>query len=148
MEYSKAGIALTERFEACSLTAYHGAADRPGLFTIGWGHTGPEVYEGLVWTQEQADSQLAIDDKAAVDCVNKHVTVALTQGEFDALVDFCFNCGCAAFEGSTILKLLNAGNYAATALEFVKWDHASGKVVAGLLRRREDETDEFNGVNA
>ena len=63
--------------------------------------------------------------------------------EFDALVDFAFNCGCGAFAGSTLLKLLNAGDYPGAAAQFDVWDHASGKVVAGLLRRREAETQEF-----
>jgi lysozyme len=145
MTYSKAGTALTESFESCKLTAYQ---DIKGIWTIGWGHVDPSVVEGLVWTQEQADAQLLVDIQSAVACVNAAVTVALTQGEFDALCDFVFNAGCTAFKGSTLLRLLNAGNYSGGAAELDKWDHANGKVVAGLLRRREQETEEFEGVQA
>jgi lysozyme len=140
MVYSKAGVALTESFEACRLTAYQ---DVKGVWTIGVGHTGPEVKEGLVWTQEFADTMLIADVSTAVYCVNVSVTIPLSQGEFDAIVDFAFNCGCAAFKGSTMLKDINAGNLAGAADEFARWDHASGQVVAGLLRRRIAEEQEF-----
>ena len=140
MEYSKQGLALTEGFESCRLTAYQ---DIKGVLTIGWGHTGPEVVEGLVWTQNQADSQLVVDLQRAEHMVDTCVTVDLTQGEYDALVDFAFNCGCNALKGSTLLKLVNENDMADAANEFQKWDHASGVVVAGLLRRRLAEKEEF-----
>ena len=140
MVYSKAGVALTESFEACRLTAYQ---DVKGVWTIGVGHTGPEVKEGLVWTQQFADTMLIADVSTAVYCVNVSVTIPLSQGEFDAIVDFAFNCGCAAFKGPTMLKDINAGNLAGAADEFARWDHASGQVVAGLLRRRIAEEQEF-----
>ncbi len=141
MQYSKQGLSLTESFESCRLTAYQ---DIKGIWTIGWGHTGPEVVEGLVWTQNQADSQLIMDLQKAERMVNTCVTVDLTQGEFDALVDFAFNLGCNAEKGSTLLKLVNAGDMAGAAAQFELWDHASGQVVAGLLRRRIAEEQEFN----
>ena len=141
MEYSKQGLALTEGFESCRLTAYQ---DIKGIWTIGFGHVGPEVVEGLTWTQDQADSQLVLDLTKAEHAVNTLVTVPLTQGQYDALVDFCYNCGIGAFSGSTMLRLLNAGQFDDAANEFQKWDHASGKVVAGLLRRRIAEEQEFN----
>jgi lysozyme len=140
-QYSKAGLDLTKRFEACRLTAYQ---DIKGVWTIGWGHTGPEVHSGLVWTQEQADAAVIADTTNAVRAVNSHVTFAgLTQGEFDALVDFAYNLGCGALYGSTLLKLVNAGDIANAANEFAKWDHCGGKEVAGLLRRRLAEKAEF-----
>jgi lysozyme len=139
--YSKAGLKLTERFEECRLTAYQ---DIRGIWTIGWGHTGPDVYEGLVWTQEQADAQVLIDTQNAVNHVNRDVTFAINQNEFDALVDFSYNAGCGALAGSTLLKDLNAGNIAGAAAQFEAWDHAGGKVVAGLLRRRLAEQNEFD----
>lgn len=141
MTYSKSGEQLTEQFEQCRLTAYQ---DSKGVWTIGWGHTGPDVYEGLVWTQEQADAALLRDVQSAVSCVNCHVNVPLTQHEFDALVDFTFNVGCGAFAGSTLLKLLNAGDYHGAAGQFERWDKCGGKVLAGLLRRRIAEENEFN----
>ena len=140
MEYSKQGLALTEGFESCRLTAYQ---DVKGIWTIGFGHVGPEVVEGLTWTQDQADSQLVLDLTKAEHAVNTLVTVPLTQGQYDALVDFCYNCGIGAFSGSTMLRLLNAGQFDDAANEFQKWSHASGVVVAGLLRRRVAEEDEF-----
>lgn len=140
MEYSQSGEALTEQFESCRLTAYR---DQVGKLTIGWGHTGPEVVEGLVWTQEQANAQLQIDIQWAADCVNKAVDVALTQPEFDAITDLCFNIGCANFSGSTLLRLLNSGDIAEAANQFAIWDHAGGQAVAGLLRRRLAEAAEF-----
>jgi len=141
MNYSKQGLEMTERFEQCRLVAYWDALGK--VWTIGWGTTGPDIVEGLVWTQEQADSALATRYAAAEATVNRLVTVQLTQGEFDALCDFEYNAGGGALAGSTMLKLINAGCFPAAAEEFDKWDHAGGKVVAGLLRRREAETQEF-----
>ncbi len=141
MIYSKSGLQLTESFEGCRLTAYQ---DVKGVWTIGVGHTGPGVYEGLIITQDQADAWLLQDVQNAVNHVNSLVTVQLTQPEFDALVDFCFNVGCGAFAGSTMLKLLNAGDYAGAADQFERWDKSGGRVIAGLLRRRQTEVQEFN----
>jgi len=139
--YSKAGQFLTERFESCRLMAYQ---DQVGVWTIGWGHTFG-VTTGMACTQEQADAWLLEDEASAIEDVNAHVKVPLTQGEFDALVDFAFNLGRGALNNSTLLKDLNAGNRQAAAKEFEKWDHAGGKVVAGLLRRRLAEEVEFTG---
>ncbi len=140
MKYSKSGLALTENFESCALVAYK---DVKGVWTIGWGHTGILVVEGLTCTQAQADAWLLQDCASAEMAVNRLVRITLTQAEFDALVDFAFNCGIGAFAGSTLLKLLNVGDINGAANEFEKWDHASGKVVAGLLRRRLAEMQEF-----
>jgi lysozyme len=142
MEYSKQGLDLTKGFESCRLTAYQ---DIKGIWTIGFGHVGPEVVEGLTWDQNSADSQLILDLTKAEHAVNTLVTVPMTQGVFDSLVDFCYNCGTGAFRGSTMLALLNKGDYTGAANEFEKWSHASGVVVAGLLRRRVAEEAEFNG---
>jgi lysozyme len=140
MQYSQSGEQLTEQFESCSLTAYR---DVRGIWTIGWGHVSPAVHAGMTMTQAQADAQLLADVRTAVSCVNKSVNVALTQSEFDSLTDFVFNIGCEAFESSTMLELLNQGAYQLAAAQFARWDYAGGKVVAGLLRRREAETAEF-----
>ena len=142
--YSNYGNTLTKGFERCRLTAYQ---DVKGVWTIGWGHTGPEVCAGLTWTQVKADTQLLIDEQSAVNNVNNLVQVSLNQQEFDALVDFVFNCGGGNFKSSTLLKKLNAGDFAGAALEFAKWDHAGAEVVSGLLRRRQEETNEFNTGN-
>jgi lysozyme len=139
--YSNYGNTLTKGFEQCRLTAYQ---DAVGVWTIGWGHTGPEVCAGLVWTQAQADTALSNDEHNAVYMVNNLVQVILTQHEFDALVDFVFNVGGGNFRTSTLLTKLNAGDYAGAANEFQKWDHAAGRVLAGLLKRRTEEQNEFN----
>lgn len=141
LSYSNYGNTLTKGFEQCRLTAYQ---DAVGVWTIGWGHTGPEVCAGLVWTQAQADLQLTIDEKNAVAAVNSLVQVILTQHEFDALVDLVFNIGGGNFQSSTLLTKLNTGDYAGAANEFDKWDHAAGRILAGLLKRRQEETNEFN----
>ncbi|NTX17970.1 lysozyme [Burkholderia cepacia] len=172
MTYSKTGLQLTESFEGCVLNAYPDPASplgkelqRRGLWkqtlagvpipadllnklngapwTIGYGHTGPEVRYGLVWTQAQAEAALMKDVQGAVGAVNRLVKVPLSQCQFDALVDFVFNLGETRFAGSTMLRLLNAGLYEAAANEFQKWDMAGGVHVAGLLRRRQAEAREF-----
>ncbi len=139
MQYSKVGLALTERFEGCRLEAYQ---DSVGVWTIGYGHT-RGVQQGMTCTQEQAEEWLLQDSLQAQDAVNDLVTVLLTQPEFDALVDFTFNLGAGALAESTMLRLLNAGDFAGAASQFELWDHAGGKVVAGLLRRRLAEKQEF-----
>jgi lysozyme len=75
------------------------------------------------------------------------VTYPINQNEFDALVDFSFNDGNAALDGSTLLKDVNEGNLDGAAAQFQLWDHAAGKVVAGLLRRRLAEAAEFTNGN-
>jgi lysozyme len=134
--YSQDGLALTEQFEGCMLTAYQ---DQVGVWTIGYGHTGSDVHSGLTITQDQAEALLASDIAAAAVFVNQAVTVPLAQNEFDALVDFVFNLGRGAFAGSTLLKELNAGQFSNAAAQFALWSHAGGQVVAGLLRRRQAE---------
>jgi lysozyme len=141
--YSQQGLALTEKFEGCRLSAYQ---DSVGVWTIGYGHT-KGVKEGATCTLEEAQQWLQEDVEMAVKDVNQHLEVDVNQGEFDAMVDFTFNLGCGAFNGSTLLRLVNSGDLANAANEFEKWDHAGGKVVAGLLRRRLAEKEEFVNGN-
>lgn len=142
MQYSKSGVQLTERFEGCKLTAYQ---DQVGKWTIGYGHT-LNVFAGQTCTQEQAEAWLQEDMAWAVRVVNALVTVPLSQGEFDALVDFTFNLGSGSIQHSTLLKLVNAQQFETAAKEFEKWDMAGGKHVAGLLRRRLAEEQEFTAA--
>jgi lysozyme len=139
VNYSKSGLALTEQFEGVRLTAYQ---DQVGRWTIGYGHTA-DVKAGDTCTQEQAEAWLLFDTSWASQTVNLYVTIALTQGEFDALVDFVFNLGGGSFEHSQLLVMVNQRNFAGAAAQFELWDHAGGKVVAGLLRRRLAEEAEF-----
>ena len=138
-KYSKDGLHLTEGFEGVRLTAYPDPATGGDPWTIGYGHTGPEVHSGMTITQEQAENYLAEDVKRAEADVNARLNVEVTQNEFDALVDFAFNCGCGNLNNSTLLKKLNAGDYEGAAQEFLKWDMAAGHHMAGLLRRRQAE---------
>jgi lysozyme len=115
-----------------------------GVWTIGYGHTGTDVKEGLTITGDQASILLAADVAWAVTCVNKSVQSAINQNQFDALVDFVFNLGCASLGQSTLLRLVNAGNFAGAAKEFLRWNKAGGKVVKGLTKRRQAEADLFS----
>ena len=139
MNYSKNGLPLTENFEGLRLTAYPDPATHGDPWTIGYGHTGAEVHQGMTITQEQAEEFLMQDVQKAVQTVNSKVHTDLTQNEFDALVDFVFNCGAGNFAGSTLLRKINAGDMEGAALEFEKWTHADGKVMAGLIKRRHAE---------
>lgn len=141
LSYDGNGLSITKNFENCKLAAYWDPYAK--CWTIGWGHTGPDVQEGMSITQDEADTLLLQDTMRAQLTINTYVDVVLTQQEFDALVDFVFNCGPANFRESTMLKLLNAGKYHAAAAQLDEWDHAGGVELAGLLRRRQAETAEF-----
>lgn len=139
MRYSKSGLQLTERFEGCRVAAYQ---DSRGIWTIGYGHTNG-VHAGMTCTQAQAEAWLSRDVSWAESEVNRLVHVPLTQGEFDGLVDFTFNCGAGNFDHSTLLRLVNENDPARAAAEFEKWDRAGGVELPGLLRRRKAEAAEF-----
>jgi len=143
MNYSKNGLSLTENFEGLRLTAYPDPATNGDPWTIGYGHTGPEVHKGMTITQEQAEELLMQDVKKVAATVNAKVTTDITQEEFDALVDFVFNVGAGNFNASTLLKKVNAGDIHGAADEFLKWDMAAGKHMVGLLKRRHAEAEEF-----
>ena len=135
---------LVRQREGLCLTTYPDPATGGAPWTIGYGHTGPEVHPGQAITQDEAERLLEQDvDKVAVQ-VSRLVNVTLTQNEFDALVCFVYNVGIGNFAKSTMLKKLNAGDYAGAAAEFPKWDKAAGKVMPGLLARREAEEGLFD----
>jgi lysozyme len=139
--YSQEGFALTKQFEGCKLTAY---ADQGGVWTIGYGHTGPAVHAGLTMTQAEVDSCLEGDLASAVACVNKLVTANINQNQFDALVDFVFNLGCGSLRTSQLLREVNSGNFDAAAAQFQRWAHVGSVLVPGLLRRRQAEAALFS----
>lgn len=137
MKISEAGLSLIKSFEGCKLTAY---LDAVGIWTIGYGHTGPNVHRGLTITQKQADEILAQDVRRFELGVVNNVKVSLNQNEFDALVSFAFNVGVNALKGSTLLRLLNDGaDRSIVAAEFLRWNKGDGKVLEGLTRRRQAE---------
>jgi lysozyme len=140
---SENGVALTMRFEGCDLESYPDPGTRDDPWTIGYGHTGRDVKQCMKITQAQADAWLREDLAKAAACVNANVKVPLTQNQFDALTDFCFNVGVGNFIASTLLRLLNAGNYAGAATQFDRWNLAAGRVLPGLVKRRLAERQLF-----
>lgn len=138
MKTSSMMRALIENWEGLRLEPY---ADAVGVWTVGYGHTGPDVGRDPI-TQEQADQLLAADLVKFEGYVEKLCPVC-SQQQFDALVSFCYNLGQGSLSGSTLRRLHNAGDYSAAAREFAKWNHAGGKVLAGLTRRRAGEAQVY-----
>jgi lysozyme len=130
---SEAGLDHIEQSEGIRYTAY---LDTGGVWTIGVGHTGPEVVKGLRATDEQVRAWLEEDVREAEDAVNRLVKVELTQNQFDMLVSFVFNVGEGQFKKSTMLKLINAGDMEGAAAQFPRWCYDNGKMIQGLLNRR------------
>lgn len=130
-----------KRFEACRLEAYQ---DSVGVWTIGWGST-RGVRAGMKITQADADRRFA-DDLAPAEAAIAHlVTVPLTDGQFGALVSFVFNCGAGTLRTSTLLRLLNAGDYAAVPGELRRFRFAHGRPLKGLALRRAAEAALWQG---
>lgn len=142
MTHSLSLDSFEERYEGCKLIAYQ---DMVNVWTIGYGHT-LGVHAGMSITLTQAAQFLDEDLQVAEHAVNALVNVYLTQGEFDALVDFVFQFGDLRFKCSTMLNFINQSDFENAALEFDKWDHAGGQVVASILRRRQEDTQIFDGV--
>ena len=137
MKISEAGLSLIKSFEGCVLTAY---LDAVGIWTVGYGHTGPSVHRGLTITQKLAEDILAQDVRRFELGVLNNVKVNLNQNEFDALVSFSFNVGVNALKNSTLLRLLNDGaDRSIVAAEFLRWNKGEDKVLEGLTRRRQAE---------
>ncbi len=141
MHISDAGLALIRQFEGLRLLAYKCAA---GVWTIGYGSTAG-VKPGQSITAERAEELLREDVARFEAAVSRLVTVPLSQGQFDALVSFAFNLGAKALEKSTLLRLLNAGDYSGAAAQFDRWVYASGKKLSGLVKRRAAERALFEG---
>ena len=135
------GIALIKKFEGCELEAYQCSA---GVWTIGYGHT-KDVVEGKIITQEQAEEMLIDELHEYENYINDYVTVALSQNQFDALVSWVYNLGPANLKASTLLKVLNQGEYEDVPTQIKRWNKAGGKVLEGLIRRREAEACLFQG---
>lgn len=143
MTISDAGLNLIKQFEGLRLHTYKDVAGRP---TIGIGHLlrpGESYPDGI--PEAKAMSLLREDLADAERAVAHLVKVALSQGQYDALVSFVFNLGAGALERSTLLRVLNQGRYDYAADQFLAWDHAGGAEVPGLLRRREAERTMFLG---
>ena len=140
MKLGERGTEILKYFEGCKLTAYQ---DSVGVWTIGYGHT-KGVFDGMTITQEEAEQMLLTELEEYEGYIEDMVTVPLTQNQFDALVVWIYNLGPTNFKNSTLLKELNAGNYNAAGQEITRWNKAGGKVLAGLVKRREAEAELFN----
>ena len=140
MYISKNGKNLIKNFEGLRLKAYRCSANK---LTIGYGHTGVDVKESMLITQEQAN--LLFDKDIDIHCKNvqRLMKVQLTQNEFDALVSFEFNVGFSKLAKSTLLKKLNSGNKSGAADELLRWVYAGNKPLEGLKRRRIKEREVF-----
>jgi lysozyme len=139
MNLSPRGKTLIQRFEELKLQAYE---DQRGVWTIGWGHT-RFVFPYQTCTLQNADDWFFSDVADTEIAINKNVTVPLNQNMFDALVSFTFNVGIGAEQHSTLLQLLNEGNYSGAAAQFPRWNHINGVANVGLTRRRKAEQDLF-----
>ena len=137
MQLSAAGLELLKRSEGFRNRTY---LDVNGFPTIGYGHRllHPESFPDGIG-EAQAVEILVSDVRVAEQAVTRLVKVPLTQGQFDALVDFCFNLGAGRLASSTLLKVLNGGRHDEAALQLLRWDIAADHENAGLKARREAE---------
>lgn len=140
MTVSPEGRQFIERHEGCRLVSYR---DGAGIWTIGYGHTNG-VHADMMITQEKADEWLGEDLGVAEGAISAHVTATLAQNQYDALASFIFNVGAGAFATSTLLRMVNAGDYEGAGAQFGRWVHdAAGNVEPGLVTRRADEANLF-----
>lgn len=142
MKTNDAALALICEFEGFMPRWYR---DPVGVWTIGYGHTDSAGYpryaddKGLVLTEADARTILARDLGQYERAVSEAVKVSLNENQFGALVSFTYNLGAGNLRSSTLLRKLNAGDYAGAAAEFGRWNKAGGRVLAGLTRRRAAE---------
>lgn len=134
-------VALIKEFEGCKLKAYKCPS---GVWTCGWGSTGPDVDQNTVWTQEQADARMEKDMNKFMELtVQLSPVLRAYPNKWQAVADFVYNCGPGAYQKSTLRKMVNAEDWDAAVGEFKKWTKGGGKVLTGLVRRREEEIKLF-----
>ena len=138
---SENGIALLQSLEGYTTTAYKGSDN---VWTIGYGHTGPEVVQGLTITQQQAIDFLKSDLSKFETVVSGALKNPVNQNQFDALVIFAYNIGGARFMNSTAVKMINADNYEAVPDWIAKYNKIDGVVSPGLQNRRSAEINLWN----
>jgi lysozyme len=135
---------LIRQSEGLRLESYICPAGKP---TVGYGRVIPDIFHPCKITREQADSYLYEDAQEASRNIKVLVKVKLTQGMFDALVSFVFNFGASKFRTSTLLRLLNRGDYEGAEREFDRWvgrPNNNGNPLPGLVIRRNKEEDLFD----
>lgn len=135
MKTSRAGVEAIIQREGKRNHAYQ---DTRGVWTIGVGHTGPEVHRGLVWSDEEIDAALETDLARFEHAVDHAVHVPMTQNEFDACVSLAYNIGSAGFLHSSVCRYLNRGDKMAAADAFLFWNKPQE-----LKRRRLSEREQF-----
>ncbi len=143
MKISENGLELIKKFEGCETTAYQ---DSVGVWTIGFGHT-KGVEEGQTCSIEDAESMLADEMDEYEGYINNMVKVELQQHEFDALVAWVYNLGPTNLGESTMLKVLNGGQFDRVPDEMNRWTRAGGKILEGLVRRRQAESLMFQNLD-
>jgi len=136
MRTSPEGVSAIQRFEGCVLHTYKCPA---GVDTIGYGHTGPDVKQGMNWTQAEADAALVRDLVRFEHAVLVAIKKPMSQGQFDAMVSLAFNVGAEAFAQSTLAKKFNAGDVEGAGRQFIVWNKVAGRVSEALLLRRAGE---------
>ena len=140
-------VEASDRRQDTRLEAYADPGYGWDVATIGYGHTSkagpPQVMRGLRISAAEADSILRRDLATVEAVVRTLVKVPLSDNQFGALVSFVFNVGATAFAKSTLLRLLNKGDYAGAAGQFKRWNKSNGKVLKGLTRRRAAEAELF-----
>lgn len=143
MQISNLGLDIIKQYEGLRLTAYLCPAN---VWTIGYGHT-HQVKEGDQITENMATEYLKKDVRHAQNAVAKYVKIEIEQHHFDALVSFIFNVGTGSFKNSTLLRMLNDGNFDGAEKQFIRWNKATvrgvKKVLRGLTDRRQEEAGLF-----
>lgn len=128
-------LALIRRFEGCRLRAYRCPA---GVWTLGWGSTGPGIGPGVTWTQAQADARIFVD-ASWYTAATKALCPRLDGERLGALADFSYNLGPTRLAGSTLRRKINAGDMPGARRELRKWVRGGGRVLPGLVLRRAAE---------
>jgi lysozyme len=137
MQLSSSGLVLLKQCEGLRTRVY---LDIAGIPTIGYGHrllAGESFPDGI--TEDRAAQLLLNDIHFAETCIQRLVTVPLTQGQYDALVDFVFNLGDHRLAESTLLRELNAGHYDSAGDQLLRWDHSGLREIPALKSRRASE---------
>lgn len=141
MKTSAEGVALIKKFEGCELESYICPA---GVWTIGYGTT-KNVIEGMRITENQAEELLKKDLETFEEEIERLVEVPLSQCQFDSLAAWTYNLGATNLKNSTLLKVLNRAEHDEVPIQIKRWNKANGKVLKGLVRRREAEALLYEG---
>lgn len=138
LRLNKTGLDLIKKFEGCRLQAYQ---DVSGIWTVGWGQTGPWIDESTMLSQAQADTLLERELKKKEEAMSRIVIAPTTENEWAALVSLAYNIGIGAFANSTLLRYLNSDQKGLVPEQFLVWCKVKKKVIPSLLARRQTEKE-------